>query len=226
MIDKLKDLYKNFSNRERILFYVTIGALVFMMADLLVLGPVLSQISILDGEIKAKSQAIQRDMRIYSFRESIFKEYHHYESYLDSGDRTQEEIIAKLLRKLETLAAANTITITNVMPGELEDKPIYKIYKTSLNFEGTLKDVVTFMNLLEESDNLFQIGRYQLEPKSKTGTQMKCNMDVSRILITAEDMEAFRDEMEALKEEMPAQTAAAETPPAMDSEGLPEPEPI
>lgn len=225
MIEKLKELYKKFSPRERILFYGTIGAFVLMLTDLLVLGPILSQLSVLDAEIRAKAQSIQRDMRILSFKQSIYKEYHNYETYLDTGEKSQDEIIAGLLRKLETIAAQHTITITNVMPGELEDKPIYKIYKTTLDFEGALKDVVLFMNHLEESDNLFQVGRYQMEPKSKTGTQMKCSMDISRILITAEDMEPFREGMEedAASAEAPGTSAAPEEtpPPAVQEEAAP-----
>jgi hypothetical protein len=112
------------------------------------------------------------------------------------------------------------------MPGELEDKPIYKIYKTTLDFEGVLKDVLVFMNQLEESDNLFQIVRYQMEPKSKAGTQMKCNMDVTRILITEEDMEQFRPEGETAEtepapvSETPAEEAAPSVP-SLETDGTP-----
>jgi hypothetical protein len=209
MIDKVKDLYKNLKPRERILFYSAIGAFVLMLCDFLVLGPILSHISVLDTEIKSKSQSIQRDMRILSYKDSIYKEYKVYQSYLDTGEKSQEEIIAGLLKKLEALASQDTITITNVMPGELEDKPIYKIYKTTLDFEGALKDVLTFMNQLEESDNLFQIVRYQMEPKSKAGSSMKCNMDITRILITEEDMDQFRPAGEEAEPEAAASAAPA-----------------
>jgi hypothetical protein len=67
MIDKLKDLYKHFKPRERILFYSAAAFFVFMLCDFLVLAPILSHLKVLDTEIKTKSQAIQRDMRILSF---------------------------------------------------------------------------------------------------------------------------------------------------------------
>ena len=228
MIEKIKDLYKNFKPRERILFYSSVTAFVLMLCDFLVLGPILSHINVLEREIKAKSQSIQRDMRILSFKDSIFKEYRTFEHYLDTGEKTQEEIIASLLKKLETLASQNNITITNVMPGELEDKPIYKIYKTTLDFEGALKDIIVFLNQLEESDNLFQVVRYQLEPKSKAGTLMKCNMDITRILITEEDMEQFRGPEDEKPEAAEAAEGAdgepaPETPAIETGAGSPEP---
>jgi hypothetical protein len=150
---------------------------------------------------------------------------------LDTGERTQEEIISSLLRKLETVAAANTIQIVNVSPGEIEDKPIYKIYKTTLDFEGELKNVFTFLSALEESDNLFQITRYVLAPKSKTGIMMKCNMDMTRILMTAEDMTPFAAEglegsTETEPEAAPPEEAEAAPPPPEEGSATPEAEPL
>lgn len=231
MIAKVKDLYNKFTPRERFLFYATVGVIIFVITDFIVLRPIFSNISLLDAEIKAKSQAIQRDMRILSFKDGINKEYRTYESYLDTGERTQEEIISSLLRKLETVAAANTIQIVNVSPGEIEDKPIYKIYKTTLDFEGELKNVFTFLSELEESDNLFQITRYVLAPKSKTGIIMKCNMDMTRILMTAEDMTPFAAEgLDGASEPEPeaAVSEEAEAPPPPPEAGAvtPEAEPL
>lgn len=226
-MQKLREIYSKMSPREKGLFYGAVGALIFMMTDLLVLNPILSEIKVLEAEILAKSQSIQRDMRIISFKDSIVSEYVRYEQHLDSGEKTQEEIIAGLLKKLETVAAQNNIKITNVMPGELEDKPIYKIYKTTLEFEGTLKETLLFMNVLEESDNLFQITRYMIAPKNKSGQSMKTNMDVSRILITAEDISPFVDEESpAAAPELPVEPPAggAETEPAAGADmGVPEP---
>jgi len=226
-MQKFKDIYGKMKPREKAFFYAAVGALIFMMTDLLVLNPILSEIKVLEAEITAKSQSIQRDMRIVSFKDSIVGEYRQYEQHLDSGEKTQEEIIAGLLKKLENVATENKIKITNVMPGELEDKPIYKIYKTTLEFEGTLKETLLFMNVLEESDNLFQITRYMIAPKNKSGESMKANMDVSRILITAEDITPFIDaDTPSPVTEAPPETPAAEAAEKPEGEDMGVPEPI
>ncbi len=229
MIDKVKDLYNKLTPRERALFYGAVGTILFVLTDFIVLSPIFSNISVLDAEIKAKSQAIQRDMRILSFKEGIYHEYKKYEGYLDTGEKTQEEIISTLLRKLETVAAQNSIAIANVSPGEIEEKPIYKLYKTTLDFEGDLHSVFVFMNALEESDNLFQITRYVLAPKSKAGTNMKCNMDITRILMTSEDMAPFAEEGLGTQAPPPSepQPPADASPPASDAAASnPQAEPI
>lgn len=221
-MEKLKTLYNKMTPREKGLFYGACAVIFLMISDLMVLHPILSHIKVLEAEIDAKAQSIQRDMRIASFKDSIIGDYRQYEKYLDTGEKTQEEIIAGLLKKLESVASQNNIKITNVMPGELEDKPIYKIYKTTLEFEGNLKDTLVFMNTLEESDNLFQITRYLLAPKNKSGESMKANMDVSRILITAEDIASLY----ANGEEPPAgaqPSASAEPSPSAVQSAQPAP---
>lgn len=188
MLDKLKSFYTHLNPRERILFFSACGAFILMLLDLLVFNPVLSHMKILDSEIEGMSQSIQRDLRVISFKNRILHEYFQFEPYLDTGARTQEEIISSLLKKLENLATRNAVKITNVTPGMIEEKPIYKIYKTSFDFEGSLAQVLVFMSLLEGFDNLFQVNQFSIQPKSKSNPDlMRCPLEVSRILITAED---------------------------------------
>ena len=59
-------------------------------------------------------------------------------------------------------------------------------YKTTLECSGKLKDILEFMQALEESDYLFQITKYSLTPKAKGSDVMKCSLSMSRIFITAE----------------------------------------
>ena len=234
MMDKIKDIYKKMTGREKALLYAAITVFIIMITDLLILHPILSHIKVLEGKINAKSQAIQRDMRILSFKESILKEYIRYEKYLDTGVQTQQEIIARLLKKLENIAATHKIKITNVMPGEIEEKPIYKIYKTTLDFEGSLQDTLLFMDELEAAEYLFDILRYSMEPKNKSGQVLKVNMDVTRILINAEDLQEFQEEMDRLTAEAAPPEVAAEMPEEggmgtaddMSANGSPMPEPI
>jgi len=195
-MDKLRQLYNNLSQRERILFFCAMGAIFLMVLDLAVLGPILSEIRVLDAKIEETSQSIRRDLRIISFKERILGEYKRYEKFLDNEDKTQEEIIGALLKKLENLATQHEIKMTNVMPGDIEEKSLFKVYKTSLEFEGELGPVLVFMNALEESDNLFKISKYSLTPKSKTGKLMKVSADISRVLISSEDIGVFAEDME------------------------------
>ncbi len=170
------------------LFFVAVISVCLALMDRLMIGPFLSQEQYLKAENKAQRENIRRSKRIISFRDRIIEEYNQYSTYLDSGDMTQEVIVAALLKKIETIAGQQTITITGIRPGDVEEKPIYRIYKTSLDCEGKLTNVLSFINLLEQSDYLFQVQRYSMGPKSKGSDIIKCTMDISRILITTENV--------------------------------------
>ncbi len=174
--------------RERTLLAGACAVVALVFMDRAVLGPILARMKVLDSEIEVKSQTIKRNLRVLSFWDSIVKEYTKYSSYMDSGEKTREEIIADLLRKIESLANQKSVTISSVTPGDVEDSQIFQEYKTQLECEGALGNVLAFMSLLEESDFLFQIKTYSLLPKSKGSEVVKCRMEMSRMIITAEDI--------------------------------------
>jgi hypothetical protein len=156
----------------------------------LVVGPILSKMSVLDRETSDRKEEIRRDQRILTFKERILGDYMRYQTYLDSTQKSSEEIIAALLKKIETVAQQESITVKDIRPGETERKPQFQIYKTSFDCEGTLPKLLAFMNTLEQSDYLFQITKYSLAPKSKGADILKASIDIVRYLIPAEPLGA------------------------------------
>lgn len=203
----LQNIFTKMNQRQRPIFFIAVAMIGIAALDRLVLGPVLFQMKILDENIHSQKEAFKRDKRILSFHKRIHDEYLRYGSYLDSSEKSQEEIVASLLNKIESSAAQQAVTIKNIRPGDMEDKILYQVYKTGIDCEGNLKDVLSFMKVLEESDYLFQIVRYELAPKSKGAQVIKANMDISRTLIYAE--------------KLPEVSGVEEEEEEVDSSGLP-----
>lgn len=181
-------IFSKMNRQEKTFLFLAITLVGIATLDRLVLGPVLFQMKLLDENVHAQKEAFKRDKRILTFHKRIHDEYLRYGSYLDSSERSQEEIVGSLLNKIESFAAQQAVTIKNIRPGDMEDKILYQVYKTSIDCEGNMKDVLSFMKVLEESDNLFQIVRYELAPKSKGAQIIKASMDISRTLIYAEKL--------------------------------------
>ncbi len=156
----------------------------------LVISPIMNKMTAIDTNISTSRDEIRRDRRILSFRNRILEEYAKSNSYLDSSQKSSEEIIATLLKKIEGVAKDNSITIRDIRPGETEVKPQFKVYKTSMDCEGTLANLLALMNTLEQSDYLFQITRYSFEPKSRGADILKASFDIARYLIPAEKMDS------------------------------------
>ncbi len=187
-LSKLNDFFTKLSKQERLLFFIAAGFVALMLTDRVLLGPILENLRGMDEKIRTEEEAIKRDRRIQSFSERILDKYSQYSAYLDSGKLSPEEIISALLKRIEVTAKRHKITVKNIQPGDTEKKPLYLVYKTGIETEGTLGDMLTFMGKLEQSDYLFQINHYDIAPKSKGAEVVKCVMDISRIIITAEKL--------------------------------------
>ncbi|MBI3306474.1 MAG: hypothetical protein HYZ84_01520 [Candidatus Omnitrophica bacterium] len=189
MIEQIEAVFAKLSKGEKTLVSIAIVLVALALMDGLLLGPILSHITSLETEIVTKSQTIKRNLRILSFRDGILKEYGQYVKYLDAGEKKQEEIVAALLRKIETIAAEKSVSVSNIQPGDVSSTSMVQEYKTTISGEGSLGNVLGFMHALEESDYLFQITKYSLTPKSKGADVMKFSFDISRVLIATEKIE-------------------------------------
>lgn len=189
----IEEIFSKLSPGSRILFIVTVVFVALALMDRLMIGPFTSQMKYMEAENKAQMENLKRSKRVVSFREGILDEYSKYSTYLDAGEMTQEEIIAALLRKIETLAGQQSVTVTNVRPGDVEEKPNFRVYRTSIDCEGKLVNVLSFINLLEQSDYMFQVERYTMGPKSKGSDLTKCTFEIARILIAAENISDLQE---------------------------------
>jgi len=169
--------------RERLMAFVAGGFLFLMFMDRLVLGPILSEMKVLDKSIQAKTQLVKRNIRILSFRDSIVKEYHEKDRYLSAPDANQQEMIANDLHEIESLATQSTVTISNIKAGEITEISFAKELQVSLEFEGTLAHTVAFIKALEESVFLFRIKKFSMSPKSKTSELIKSSLEMTRTII-------------------------------------------
>jgi len=193
----LEEFSASLTGTRKALFIIAVVCVTLTLMDSLMVGPFLTQEEYVNAEKKAQKENIKRSKRIISFRDRILEEYAQYSVYLDSGEMTQEGIIAALLKKIETLAKQQSVTITSVRPGDVEEKPSYSIYKTSIDCEGLLTNILSFINLLEQSDYLFQVQRYSMGSKSKGSDIVKCTLDISRTLIAAESVSGLQGSSKA-----------------------------
>ena len=117
----IEEIFSKLSGKSRILFIVAATFVALALMDRLMVGPFTSQMETLAAEGKAQKESLRRSKRVVSFREGILQEYAKYSTYLDTGEMTQEQIIAALLKKIETLATQQSVTVTNTRPGDVEE---------------------------------------------------------------------------------------------------------
>ncbi|OGW79808.1 MAG: hypothetical protein A3G33_02865 [Omnitrophica bacterium RIFCSPLOWO2_12_FULL_44_17] len=194
MFDQAIAYYQKSPKLTKILFLVASAVVSFAIIYFLVLGPIFSQLNTMSAEIKAKSQTIKQNLRMLSMKNSIMRDNDKVANYLSEGNLSKEEIIAGHLHEVENLANMHQVTINKIESGNIAENPLCKKYEISVDCEGVLSDILAFMNDLEDSEYLFQITNYRLNPKTKQGTVIKAFLGVSRIVVSAEGVKELQKE--------------------------------
>ncbi len=175
------------SGKEKKILYVTIGVVLMAFMDRLFLGPVTAKLSVLDEDIKTQENSIKRDLRFLSYKDRIIKERKLLNKYYVKKMQSEEEIIAAFLKRIEMLASDSKITLVKVTPTESAQKKGYIEYYASLECTGKLKDVVTFMHLIDSSPELLKIIKFSISAKKASPDEVLSSMTVSKIIVEAEN---------------------------------------
>ena len=182
----INDFYTKLSEQEKKIFYVAVSIVFLMVLDRAFLGPVLSRMKSLDAEIAQQKSVIQRDLRFLSYKDRILKENETLKSYYENETKTVEEIIAVFLKNLEMMATQSKVNLIKVAPTDSKQKKGYIEYYASLECEGFLENLVTFMHAIDTSDDLLKIIKVDMGLKRASGEEILCNMVVAKIIIDSD----------------------------------------
>ncbi len=180
----IQDFFSKLGKQERILVFIAGFFVLFAILDRVVLGPILSQIKVLDAEIEAKSQMVRRNKRILSFRDRITNEYNQYKSYLSAENASNQELIAEYFRVIESMANKKSIMIFDIQAGEESESPFARSIPIMLDCGGSLADVLDFIKMIEESNYLFLVTGYKFAPRSKGSDILRCTIQVQATIIS------------------------------------------
>jgi len=192
----INDFYSKLSDQEKKIFYVAAAFVVLMMVDRAFLGPMLSKMKSLDGEIAQQKNIIQRDLRFLSYKDRILEENESLKVYYGNDTKTVEEIIAVFLRNLESMATESKINLIKVAPTDSKQKKGYVEYYASLECEGFLENLVSFMHAIDTSNDLLKIIKTDMTLKRASGEEVLCNMVVAKIIIGSDkDFDSIEKEL-------------------------------
>ena len=196
----INDFFTKLSDQEKKIFYVAIAVVLLMALDRVFLGPVLSRMKSLDVEIAQQKNVIQRDLRFLSYKDRIMKENETLKSYYETKSKTVDEIIAVFLKNLEGMATQSQVNLIKVSPTDSKRKKGYIEYYASLECEGFLENLATFMHAIDTSNDLLKIIKVNMGLKRASGEEILCNMVVAKIIIDSDqqfDVEEERRRQES-----------------------------
>ncbi len=162
--------------------------LVIVLFDRLLINPTMSKLSSIDQEILSEEVAIKRDLNLLKHKNELLKDSKALEAYISKDVLAEEEMIASFLKKIESLAGQAKVSLVKVTPAAGEkDKELLK-YRADLECNGLLTDVVAFMHLINSSDDLLKVVKFNLGGKKADTDEIKATMSILKIVVPAKPL--------------------------------------
>ena len=181
----IQKFFSGLSDNGKKLMTVALIVAAAALFDRLLIGPTMSRIASIDQEIAREESVLKQDMRFLKHKDKIFKESKAVEPYITTKIPTEEEIIAGFLKKVEMLANKANVTLIKVTPsaGQIQDD--HMRYSADLECAGLLADTLTFMHLVNSSQDLMKVVKFNLGSKKADSDDIKATMTVSMIIVPA-----------------------------------------
>lgn len=177
-----QDFLARLSKKERTILCVAAVCICLALFDRLILYPISSRISSLNDQTVATEANIRKNARILALKDRILAESAKYSSYSRVSGSDEEEMTS-LLKEIEQIAGKCSVYLIDIKPSGIKEVSGSKRYNVSLNCEGEMEHIASFMLAMESSSKLLTVEKYQISPKSKDADAVKCSMFVSKIVV-------------------------------------------
>lgn len=171
-----------FSKRERHLFIGTIAVVCVAMGYIIILEPLTNRWKALGRQIEQKTVKLNKNLSILQQEKRIKSEFAKYAEHTRSMG-ADEEVIATLLKIIESKASGTATRITNIRPKPVKDRGFYKEFSFEVMSESSLEDLLQFVYELQNSKELLKVKRLTLTLKSGQASTLRGVMDIIKVSV-------------------------------------------
>jgi len=171
-----------FTKREKAFFYIILFLIIIMVLQKFVFKPLSNRLTNLKKEIKQREMSLIKGLRLDRQRDQVLKSYKDYERYLKIKG-SDEEIISEFLREIEKLSRESAISILNIKPQSTNKRKHYKEYTIEISIEASMRDFISFLYNLNNSNLLLKVEKLILTLKDEKTDILKISVLVSGIVL-------------------------------------------
>ncbi len=172
----MQNIISKFSPNEKKILYFTLIIVLFAFFDRLFLGPITERVGEINSEIAQQRVSIANDLRILEYKDRILEDNSAYTKYFTEDIPEEGVIKTELLGTIERLAREAGINLIKSSPSEIKEEKRYIDYYANMDCLGSLDKVISFMHLINSSDEMLKVVRFSLTPKR--GTQSDVNVSI------------------------------------------------
>ncbi|MCM8765339.1 MAG: type 4a pilus biogenesis protein PilO [Candidatus Omnitrophica bacterium] len=175
-------LLSQFSRRERVLLFITVGIIILAgLLNFLVI-PVRKKWRRLNSQIVNLKTKLGRYAKIISLEQEIEARYNVYADYLKTKG-SPEEALASVLQEIEKFARSSGVLLTNIVPSTLEVKDFYQKFEVRMEIEADISSLGRFLFELQKSKYLFRIVRLSIATKSGSKDTLRSSLQLLKVFI-------------------------------------------
>lgn len=182
MIPKLLALFQKLSKREKMILYLVIAILGLLATDRLIIGPVFQKMTALDRQILDEETAIKKSMHVLLRKQQIMAESKQFVIFSVVSQNPEQEMTT-LLKEIENIANQSSVNLIYEKPGNIQETGGVKKYFATLECEAQMENIASFFHNIENSTKLFQVEKYDIQPKNKESSIARCLVTISRTIL-------------------------------------------
>ncbi|MCK4994243.1 MAG: hypothetical protein KAS13_04255 [Candidatus Omnitrophica bacterium] len=175
MLKKIKP-----KKKEILLIYITVGVLVSLFFDRFFLPGVQSRFKGSHDRMTREELRLKRNLRIQSRKDEILEEYEFCKLYLGNRSANENQIVAELLKEVETIVTAAGGIVVNLNPN---DEPrgfeYYRKYSVEFRLEVSFEEMLEFLDKVRKSKFLIKLDRLVVVEMNKQASILRVDGVVS-----------------------------------------------
>ena len=170
---------------KKILFAAALFALVALF-DRLLVGPSLGRLHDIDDSIVKEEDSLQQNIRFLAHRDKIIKEAAVFKDFFSKDVKTEEEVIAGFLRKIETIASESQVETSKITPAGQDYQKDHLKYYVSLDCSGKFENITNFIYAVNNSRELLKVEKINLLGNTRDAEKVQANLTISKMIIGAD----------------------------------------
>ena len=173
------------ANERKILAVAGLFVL-FALFDRLLIGPSLGRMKELDESITKEEDLIRQNMRFLGYRERIVKEAAVFKDFYTKDVRSEEEITADFLKKLELMGTQASVDLSKISPAAPEYQKDYVKYFATMDCSGKLESITAFVYAINNSKELVKVEKMTLGSNARNAEVVQASLTVSKMIVGAD----------------------------------------
>ncbi|MFA5088207.1 MAG: type 4a pilus biogenesis protein PilO [Candidatus Omnitrophota bacterium] len=175
-------IIRDLTRREKVFFVICLLMAVLYFLYYLLYRPLNQWKAALRNDVEAKERAIVKDLRILERGKYYHKESEDILQRFKQKD-SEEKTMSAILSEIEQVAGETDLSIAEMKPQRVKKDGLYNNFSVSLSLDGSLRQVIHFLYVLQGDAHLFSVDDVRLDKISPRLPTLKCRLVISKTLI-------------------------------------------